>query len=90
LFFLRTMQAEYIKTRGLKDDHFKKLILEYLDKCKHASKEDIDKLLLDILPGVLDEDQRKNKIRNLIYAMSKKDKTIINLGTNRYPKWVRV
>ncbi len=84
------MQAEYIKTRGLKDDHFKKLILEYLDKCKQASKEDIDKLLLDILPGVLDENQRKNKIRNLIYAMSKKDKTIINQGNNRYPKWVRV
>lgn len=83
------MQAEYIKTRGLKDDHFKKLILEYLDKCKQASKEDIDKLLLDILPGVLNENQRKNKIRNLVYAMSKKDKTIINMGTNRYPKWVR-
>ena len=65
-------------------------ILEYLDKCKYVTKEDIDKLLLDILPGVLDESQRKNKIRNLIYAMSKKDKTIINKGTNRYPKWVRV
>ena len=84
------MQAEYIKTRGLKDDHFKKLILEYLDKCKQATREDINKLLLDILPGVLDENQRKHKIRNLIYAMSKKDKTIINQGNNRYPKWVRV
>ena len=83
------MQAEYIKTRGLKDDHFKTLILEYLDKYNQASKGDIDKLLLDILPGVLDENQRKNKIHNLIYAMSKKDKTIINRGTNRYPKWVR-
>jgi ATP-dependent DNA helicase RecG len=83
------MQADYIKTRGLKDDHFKKLILEYLDKYKQASKEDIDKLLLDILPGVLDEKQRKNKIRNLIYAMSKKDKTIKNLGTNRHPQWVQ-
>jgi ATP-dependent DNA helicase RecG len=83
------MQAEYIKTRGLKDDHFKTLILEYLDKYKQASKEDIDKLLLDILPGVLDKNQRKNKIHNLIYAMSKRDKTIINRGTNRYPKWVR-
>jgi ATP-dependent DNA helicase RecG len=61
-----------------------------LDKYKQASKEDIDKLLLDILPGVLDEKQRKNKIRNLVYAMSKKDKTIINQGTNRHPKWVRV
>ena len=84
------LKAEYIKTRGLKDDHFKKLILEYLDKYKQASKEDIDNLLLDILPGVLDEKQRKNKIRNLVYALSKKDKTIENQGTNRYPKWVRV
>lgn len=83
------MQAEYIKTRGLKDDHFKHLILEYLDKYKQASKEEIDKLLLDILPGVLDENQKKNKVRNLIYAMSKKDKTIVNKGTNRYPKWIR-
>lgn len=84
------MKAEYIKTRGLKDDHFKKLILEYLDKYKQASKEDMDTLLLDILPGVLDEKQRKNKIRNLVYAMSKKDETIINQGTSRYPKWVRI
>jgi ATP-dependent DNA helicase RecG len=83
------MQAEYIKTRGLKDSHFKKLILEYLDKYKQASKEDIDKLLLDILPAVLNANQKKNKIRNLIYAMSKKDKSIINQGTKRYPKWER-
>ncbi|MGB5156315.1 ATP-binding protein [Desulfobacterium sp. N47] len=83
------MQADYIKNRGLKDDHFKTLILKYLDKYKKASKEDIDKLLLDILPGILDENQKKNKIRNMIYAMSKKDKTIKNQGSNRYPKWVR-
>ena len=82
-------KAEYIKTRGFKDDHFKKLILEYIDKYKQASKEDIDNLLLDILPGVLDEKQRKNKIRNMVYAMSKKEKTIVNQGTSRYPKWVR-
>jgi ATP-dependent DNA helicase RecG len=82
-------KAEYIKTRGLKDDHFKKLILEYLDKYTEATREDIDNLLLDILPGVLDEKQRKNKIRNLVYALSKRDKIIKNQGTSRYPKWVR-
>ncbi len=59
-------KAEYIKTRGLKDDYFKKLILEYLEKYKRASREDIDHLLLDILPGVLDEKQKKNKIHNLV------------------------
>ncbi len=84
------MQADYIKIRGFKDDHYKKLILKYLDTYKEASREDIDKLLLDILPGVLDENQRKNKIRNLIYAMSRKDKTIVNQGSTRYPRWVRV
>jgi len=82
------LKAEYIKTRGLKDDYFKKLILEYLDKYKRASREDIDHLLLDILPGVLDEKQKRNKIRNLVYAMSKKDKSIINQGSNRHPVWI--
>ena len=31
----------------------------------------------------------ENKIRNLVYAMSKKDKTIENIGTNRFPKWIK-
>lgn len=83
------MQADYIKNRSLKDDYFKKLILEYLDKFKHANREEIDKLLMDILPRVLDEQQRRNKIRNLLYAMSRKDKTIKNQGTNRKPSWIK-
>lgn len=64
---------------------YKKLILEYLSKYKTASKKDIDKLILDILPKILDEKQKWNKVRNIIYAMSKKDKTIINTGTLRNP-----
>lgn len=83
-------QSTYIKLRGFKDEHYKKLILEYLDKYKQASKSDIDKLILDILPEILDKAKRQNKVRNLIYAMSKKDKTIVNKGTTRYPKWEKV
>ncbi|MFA6047259.1 MAG: RNA-binding domain-containing protein [Parcubacteria group bacterium] len=83
-------KSEYIKMRGFKDDHYKKMILEYLEKYKEASKNDIEKLILDILPKILDEQQKKNKIRNIVYAMSKKDKTIINKGTSRYPKWQKV
>ena len=82
-------KADYIKARGFKDEHYKAMILEYIDKYGSASKEDIDKLLLDILPKVLDEEQRKNKVRNLVYAMSKKDKTIKNTGTSRHPKWIK-
>jgi ATP-dependent DNA helicase RecG len=86
----RTEQkADYIKIRGFKDDHYKDMILEYLDKYGSASKEDIDNLILDILPQVLEQKQKENKVRNLIYAMSKRDKTIVNQGTKRSPKWMK-
>jgi ATP-dependent DNA helicase RecG len=80
-------KAEYIKNRGFKDQHYKQLILELIDKYGYATKKDIDKLILDILPPILDIKQKDNKIRNLIYAMSKGDKTIVNQGTNRSPIW---
>ncbi|MGY0391202.1 RNA-binding domain-containing protein [Bizionia sp. KMM 8389] len=83
-------KGDYIKMRGFKDEHYKKMILEYLDKYKSASKEDIDKLILDILPNVLDINKKKNKLRNIIYSMSKKDNSINNIGTNRKPIWVKV
>jgi ATP-dependent DNA helicase RecG len=82
-------KADYIKARGFKDDHYKAMIIEFIDKYGSASKEDIDKLVLDLLPKVLDDRQRSNKVRNLIYAMSKRDKTIKNSGTARYPKWIK-
>lgn len=80
-------KADYIRNRGFKDEHYKKMVLDYLDKYGYASKEDIDKLILDILPDVLDKQQKENKVRNLIYAMHKKDKTLVNKGTSRKPIW---
>ena len=82
-------KADYIKTRGFKDDHYKAMILDFIDKYGSASKEDINKLVLDLLPKVLNEGQRANKVRNLVYSMSKRDKLIKNSGTSRYPKWIR-
>lgn len=82
-------KEQYIKNRGFKDVHYKKMILDYIDKYGSASKANIDQLLLDILPAVLDEKQKLNKVRNLIYALSKKDKIVENQGTTRHPKWIR-
>ncbi len=81
-------KEQYIKNRGFKDDHYKKMILDYINKYGSATKENIYQLILDILPAVLDEKQKSNKVRNLVYALSKKDKLIENQGTGRYPKWV--
>ncbi|GAB5554187.1 MAG: hypothetical protein Sapg2KO_37780 [Saprospiraceae bacterium] len=82
-------KASYIKNRGFKDTHYKKMVLEYLDKYDKASRADITKLLFDILPAVLDEQQKDNKIRNILYAMSKRAGTIENIGSSRKPIWVR-
>jgi ATP-dependent DNA helicase RecG len=40
------------------------------------------------VPSVLEEKQKTNKIRNIIYSMSKRDESIVNKGTSRYPKWI--
>ena len=83
-------KEKYIRMRGFKDDHYKKMILDYIDEYDSASKANIDQLLLDILPAVLDEKQKHNKIHNILYALSGKEKKIKNIGTNRYPKWMKV
>ncbi|MDP2889544.1 MAG: hypothetical protein Q8P34_11375 [Bacteroidota bacterium] len=81
-------KAKYIKNRGFKDEHYKKMVLDFLRKYGKATKEEIDNLLLDILPDVLDEGQKKNKVRNLMYALHKRDRTIENKGTTRNPLWI--
>ncbi|WP_153797634.1 RNA-binding domain-containing protein [Foetidibacter luteolus] len=83
-------KADYIKNRGLKDQHYKDLILEFIDKYGAATKSDIDELIIDILPNVLSLPQKQNKVRNLVYSMSKRDRTINNQGTQRKPIWKRI
>lgn len=80
-------QAVYVRTKGFKDSHYKDLILSFLSKYGSASKKDIDNLILDILPEVLDKPQKSNKVRNLLYAMHKRDKTIVNQGNRRNAVW---
>ena len=59
-----------------------------LRKFKKAKRGEIRELLLDKLPDILDEKQKYNKIRNILYAMSKKDETIELVGTSQAGYWV--
>lgn len=78
---------EYIKNRSFDDRYFKDLILEYIRTNGQATRQEIDTLLFDKLPAVLDRQQRTHKIKNLVYALSKKEHLIDNHGTIRYPVW---
>jgi len=69
---------------------FRNLIALVISLYIERHGKDDDYLILDILPEILNEQQKNNKVRNIVYAMSKKDKTIVNKGTNRYSKWKKV
>ncbi|WP_258019384.1 ATP-binding protein [Pseudomonas chlororaphis] len=62
-------KAQYILNRGFDDDHYKLLIRQLIEKFDSARRADIDKLLLDKLPKVLDRQQKANKIKNLLQAL---------------------
>lgn len=81
-------KTKYIKYRAFDKEYYMKLVLDYLKKYKSASRKDIDDLLLDKLSNILDEQQKLNKIKNLIYELSKKSGSIRNIGTLAKPKWI--
>ncbi len=82
-------KATYIKNRAFDKGHYKKLIINFINKYKKASRTDIDNLLIDKLSDVLTPEQKRNKIRNLLYEMSKKDGTIYNASISTgNPEWM--
>jgi ATP-dependent DNA helicase RecG len=80
-------KTRYIRNRAFDDEHYKKMILEFLRKYGSASRQDLDDLLLDKLSDVLSDTQKRNKIQNLRIAL--RDAGLIkNVGSKRYPRWV--
>ena len=82
-------KANYIKNSAFDKSYYKDLIIKFIHKYGKASRDEIDNLLLDKLSNILDEQQKRNKIRNLLYEMSKKDRTIQNISkSSDRPTWV--
>ncbi len=81
-------KADYIKQRAFDKNHYKKMVVSYLKKFGEATRKDIDKLLLDKISDALDEKQKRNRIRNLLFEMSHKDNTIFANGPRRTAVWV--
>ena len=82
-------KADYIRTRGQDDAFYKQQVMDYLEKFGAASREEIEKLIQDKLSEALDEDQKENKISNLITSM-RRTGWIKNSGSRKAPKWVAV
>ena len=79
-------KAAYLKTRGLDDGYYRKLVTEYLEKFGHASRGDIDTFLKGKLSDALEERQKETKISNLLTGMRKSGE-IENTGSRKTPRW---
>ena len=67
----RKLKSAYIHNKAFDNEHYRNLILQYLDKFGRATREDIDVLLWDKLPAHLDADEnkKKGKIGNLLSSL---------------------
>lgn len=64
-------RAQYTRDRGLEDDHYKEFIIAHLRKFKRATRKELEDLLLVKLPEVLTEDQKRNKVKNLLAELAR-------------------
>jgi ATP-dependent DNA helicase RecG len=83
------LKAQYVKQRAFDDDHYREMILDFIKKYGSASRRDLDSLLLSKLPDILSEEQKSNKVSNLLGSLRKAGK-IKNTGQAKNPKYVLV
>ena len=80
-------KATYIKNKGFDEQYYRKMLTEYLTQYGEVAPDDIESLLLDKLPDVLSEEQKKNKIRNLLQKMSRSGEIFNAGGRGRTARW---
>lgn len=81
-------KAQYIKNRAFDKEYYKNLILEYLKKYGTASRKDIESLLSDKLPDIMDDKQKYYKISSIIKELSQKENKIVNTsGSTKFSNW---
>lgn len=82
-------KARHIRDRGLDSQHYEALVLALIQEHQPVTREDIDRLLMDKLPEVLDDEQKQNRIHYLLGKLTKKGR-IRNAGSRKFSRWVLI
>jgi len=61
--------ADYVTNRSFDDQYFKDMIIKYIKIGGKVKRKDIDALIIPKLSAVLTDDQKKNKVINLLSAL---------------------
>ena len=81
-------KEQYVKNKGFDDAFYKELIIKYLKQFESGNRNDFRNLLWDKLPDSLDDNQKENKIRNILYSLNRQG-VIAKVGKSaKYAKWV--
>ena len=80
-------KAEYSKNKAFDGEYYSDLIIKAIKEHRFMERKDIDALLWNKLPELMNDKQKKIKINNLIATLRKKNK-IENEGNDAKPKWV--
>lgn len=63
------LKSTYVRNKSFDDEYFRNLIIQYLEKFGKASRRELEELVIPKLSEVLTDAQKKNKVKNLLYAM---------------------
>ncbi len=77
-------KADYIKNKGFDNQYYRDMIIGYITKFRSASREDIEKLIIEKLPNILSDKQKKDKVKNMLQSL--KSSNIIDLTTDK--RWI--
>ena len=80
-------KAEYSKNKGMNKQYYLDFILQAIAQHSSMNRKDIDNLLWNKLPEIINDRQKKNMINNLISELRMAEK-IINSGTKKDPVWI--
>ncbi|MDO9530457.1 MAG: putative DNA binding domain-containing protein [Syntrophales bacterium] len=80
-------EFRHIRHKGFDKTYYKDLIMALIREHGPVTRQKIDKLLLDKLPEILTEKQKKTKIHNLLYELSIKEGKIENKGSRKFSRW---
>lgn len=65
------LKKDYMELRGVDNQHYQLLLVTYIRKFGPVKRAEIESYLLDKLPQVLDDNKKRNKIKNLLQTIGK-------------------
>ena len=81
---------QYVKNKAFDDQYYKDLIVKYLEQYGSAKKKDIRVLLWDKLPEIMSDQQKEDKVRNLLSAMHRKNIITTDSENQQRSSWILV